>query len=151
MAIPPNKPKNGDNAPRPILLHRMRRFVVVFNNRKHHGAHPIQSHTAEGCVSTDGEVAIFTENFNRRGFRSMSEMVGALEQYGDCSISWIPDNGMAALNLVTRRLLSQFLLEAFQSGQVQDTLIRFAVPPDTMKDAIEELKQLMMELQEKPA
>jgi len=150
MAIPPNKPKNGGDPPRPILLHRMRRFVVTFNNRKKRGAYPAQSHTAEGCVATNGEVAIFTDDFHRRGFRSVSEMCSALEEYGDCNVSWVPENGLTALSPVTRRLLSQFIVEAFQEGRVQDTLTRFAVPPDTMKGAIEELKQLMVELQEKP-
>jgi hypothetical protein len=147
----PNKPKHGGSTPRPILLHRMRRFLVTFDNKKYHGMHPIQSHTAEGCVSTNGEVAIFTEHFNRRGFRSISEMCSALEEYGSCSISWVPDNGLTALSPVTRQLLSQFIVEAFQTGQVQDTLMRFVVPPGEMKDAINELKQLMGELQERPS
>lgn len=75
--------------PMPILLHRMRRFIVTFDNAKRHGAFPVQQHTAEGILFTSGHVVIDTNNFAQKGFISIGEMENAMRAFGNVDIDYL--------------------------------------------------------------
>ncbi|HEY7416629.1 MAG TPA: hypothetical protein VH593_15680 [Ktedonobacteraceae bacterium] len=81
--------------PKPLILHSMKPFIVVFGNERVHGRFPITHHTAEGVCFSTGRVVIDTEDFAQKGFETLAMMRDAMECYGSCEITEIDTTGLS--------------------------------------------------------
>jgi hypothetical protein len=63
-------------------------FTLHFNNKKRQ-LPSYQSFDCEGVCYSDGTVHLNTHDYWQREFASLREMRTALEEYGDCVITWV--------------------------------------------------------------
>lgn len=107
----------------------MRLILVTYNNRKKHGAYPITNKTCEGCVSSNGQVVLFSDELNQKGYNSVQKMKDALGEYGDVEIDYV-DNAeqstMPSISLLTKIVLRDLIQNGFFSNQVHDLIWYYA-------------------------
>lgn len=129
--------------PKPILHHAMRLVIVSYNNRKKHGAHPITNKTCEGCISSSGEVILFSEELPQKGYRSLIEMHNVLGEYGDVVVDYIDKQpqDMPQLSLLSKIVLRDLIQNGLLEHKVHDLIWHYATKYKDA-DAEAELKNL---------
>lgn len=137
-------PTPQHHSPKPILHHSMKRILVSYNNRKKHGAHPITNKTCEGCISSNGEVILFSEELPQKGYRSLIEMNNVLGEYGDVVVDYIDKQtqDMPQLSLLSKIVLRDLIQNGLLEHKVHDLIWHYATKyQDANAEA--ELKSLM--------
>lgn len=135
---------NHFQQPKPILHHSMRRIIVSYNNRKKHGAFPVTHKTCEGCISSKGQVVLFSDDLAQKGYSSVQEMKDTLGEYGDVEIDYInntAESTMPSLSLFTKVVLRDLILNGFLRNEIHD-LIWFYASKYKDAEVEQELKNL---------
>lgn len=130
--------------PKPILHHAMRLIIVSHNNRKKHGAYPVTHKTCEGCVASNGQVVLFSDELPQKGYSSVQEMKDTLGEYGDVVVDYIDNteqSTMPSLSLLTKIVLRDLIQNGFLDHKVHD-LIWFYASKYKDANAEQELKNL---------
>lgn len=131
----------------------MRLILVTHNNRKRHDAHPITNKTIEGCVSSNGQVVLFSDEAIQKGYSSVQEMEDTLGEYGDVEVDYIDNTAqstMPSLSLLSKIVLRDLIQTGFYSNQIHDLIWYYA---SKYKDANteQELKDLQKWLESEQA
>ena len=74
-------------------LHGLRCFYVRFDNSKRHGRRPVQRFAALGVVFPSGSVAIETDDLERKGYDSMTDLIEDLSQHGKVEVKELGEVG----------------------------------------------------------
>ena len=117
------------HSPKPILHHAMQRILVTYNNRKKHGAYPLQNKTCEGCIASNGQVVLFSSELNQKGYSSIQDMKDKLEEYGDVEIDYIDDTAqstMPDMSLLTKIVLRDLIQNGFLKNEVHELIWYYA-------------------------
>ena len=141
------------HSPKPILHHAMQPIFVCYNNRKKHGAFHITHKTVEGCVSSNGQVVLFSDELPQKGYSSVQEMKDTLGEYGDVEVDYIDNTAqstMPSLSLLTKIVLRDLIQNSFLRNEVHD-LIWFYASKYKDADTEQELKNLQTWLESEQA
>lgn len=148
MGKPPQAPQH--HSPKPILHHAMRLILVSYNNRKKHGAYPITSKTCEGCIASNGQVVLFSDETIQKGYSSVQEMQDTLGEYGDVVVDYIDNTAqppMPSMSLLTKIVLRDLIQNSFYDNKIHDLIWYYATKYKD-GDTEVELKNLQKWLEE---
>ena len=128
---------------KPILHHNIQRIFVSYNNRKKHGAKPLLNKTVEGCVSSNGEVVLFSDELPQKGYRSLIEMHNVLGEYGDVVVDYIDKEPatLPTLSLLAKIVLRDLIQNGLHDHKIHD-LIWYYASKYRDGDTEQELKNL---------
>lgn len=120
----------------------MQFILVTYDNRKRHGAYPLVRETCEGCISSNGQVVLFSEKLTRKGFNSVSEIEEILGEYGNVVVDYIaPQSTMPQLSMLTRIVLRDLIKHNLSNNEIHNLIWYYAAKYEDA-DAEQELKDL---------
>lgn len=129
----------------------MRLILVNCNNRKKHGVYPITHKTCEGCISSNGQVVLFSDELNQKGYSSIREMEDTLGEYGDVEIDYIDkqvQHTMPHLSMLTKIVLRDLIQHNLINNEIHNLIWYYATKYEDA-DTEQELKNLKTWLESK--